>query len=207
MPKPRWQPCLNIMANGTDLFNPSQTTLRTSLSPEEPELSGPVTCSPQHQLETNHILISLTPTSPSQSPTLTAIAPLSFSTLSALTSLTESPPPVSQKHFDSSSSSEDKNHSNRQTRKMAPTQSKVTCMEQSAPTKIPVLTPGDLTPESLCAFEMGCKAYFSYREIPDEEQVEKITWGIQDPWIQNWYLMNHERINAMSFRRYMLELR
>lgn len=53
---------------------------------------------------------------------------------------------------------------------------------------------------------MACKLYFSQKKIPDEEQVEKIAWSIQDPWVQNWYITHQRRIDEMDFLTYMEEL-
>ncbi len=33
-----------------------------------------------------------------------------------------------------------------------------------------------------------------------------IAWGLQDPQLQEWYITNQERINAMEFSEYMNEL-
>lgn len=90
---------------------------------------------------------------------------------------------------------------------MAPNQSRITLMEQSAPNRILIMTPGDLTPGELCSFKMACKAYFRLKEVPDNVQVERIVWGIQDPQIQSWYITNQTRIDVMSFRRYIVELK
>lgn len=90
---------------------------------------------------------------------------------------------------------------------MAPSQSRIAEMEQTAPNRIPILTPGDLTLKALQSFEMACRAYFSTKGILESEQVERITWGIQDPRMQDWYMTNQARIDAMSFCRYLVELK
>ncbi len=87
------------------------------------------------------------------------------------------------------------------------TASKFACMESSIPGKVPILSAGELTPETLRTFEMYCKAYFVQKEVLATDQVEKIALGIQDPRIQNWYMANKARINAMSFKDYIVELR
>ncbi len=53
-------------------------------------------------------------------------------------------------------------------------------VEQTPPGKIPIVTAGELTPETLRTFEMYCKAYFTNKEIPKDEQVEKIAMALQD---------------------------
>lgn len=79
-------------------------------------------------------------------------------------------------------------------------------MEQAAPNKIPIMTISDLTPENLCAFKMACRAYFQHREVPEDEQVKKVAWGIQDPQVQNWYIANQFQIDMMDFDTYMGKL-
>ncbi len=56
---------------------------------------------------------------------------------------------------------------------------KIAVMEQLAPNKILTMTAGDLTPAELCSFEIACRTYFSHHhDIPPEERVEKVAWGI-----------------------------
>lgn len=78
--------------------------------------------------------------------------------------------------------------------------------EQSAPNKMPIVTPGDLTPKMLCSFKIFCKAYFNNKGIPSMEQVEKIALSFQDAQVQNWCMSNKTRINTMTFKEYMAEL-
>ncbi len=59
-------------------------------------------------------------------------------------------------------------------------------MEQLAPNQIPIMTLGDLLVEGLKVFEMACWAYFWSKNVPEEDQVERIMWGFQDPRIQQW---------------------
>ncbi len=89
---------------------------------------------------------------------------------------------------------------------MAPGQSRIAMMEQSSPTQIPTMTPRKITIEGLQAFEMACWAYFRAKEILEEEQVERIAWGFQDPHIQKWYITNQARIGVMDFAEYMGEM-
>lgn len=55
-------------------------------------------------------------------------------------------------------------------------------------------------------FKMYCKSFFSNKEVPGSEQVEKVAMAMQDLRIQNWYMMNETWINKMSFKAYMAEL-
>ncbi len=79
-------------------------------------------------------------------------------------------------------------------------------VEQTPPGKIPIVTPRELTPETLHTFEMYCKSYFLNKDVPKDEQVEKIAMALQDVRMQNWYMTNEARINTMTFKAYMAEL-
>lgn len=84
--------------------------------------------------------------------------------------------------------------------------SKSACIEQPALTKPPFLTPGDITPEVLCTWEMGCQQYFKHKDIPIEEQVGKVAWRMQEPSIQEWYLTDQDRMDDLTFDEYMAEV-
>lgn len=55
-------------------------------------------------------------------------------------------------------------------------------------------------------FYMAYKAYFCCKEVPEDEQVTKVIWGIQDSRMQNGYLRNQAHIEAMDFDMFILEL-
>ncbi|KAG1863435.1 hypothetical protein C8R48DRAFT_773477 [Suillus tomentosus] len=80
-------------------------------------------------------------------------------------------------------------------------------VDQPAPTKPPFLTPGDITPEVLHTWEMGCRQYFKHKDIPVDEQVGKVAWGMQEPSVQEWYLDDQERMDELTFGKYMDEVR
>lgn len=85
--------------------------------------------------------------------------------------------------------------------------SKTARMEQTAANKPPFLTPGDVSPEALRAWEMGCRQFFMHKSVDAAEQVAKVAWGMQDPRIQDWYLNDQDRINKLSFAEYLAEIR
>lgn len=87
------------------------------------------------------------------------------------------------------------------------TTSKVARVDQPALTKPPFLTPGDITPEALRSWEMGCRQYFKHKNVPSDEQVGKVAWGMQEPLIQDWYLNDQERMDELTFTEYMAEVR
>ncbi|KAG1718917.1 hypothetical protein EDD22DRAFT_792022, partial [Suillus occidentalis] len=80
-------------------------------------------------------------------------------------------------------------------------------VDQPAPTKPPFLTPGDITPEVLRTWEMGCRQYFKHKAVPADEQVGKVAWGMQEPAIQEWYLNDQERMDKLTFDAYIAEVR
>ncbi|KAG1802447.1 uncharacterized protein BJ212DRAFT_1304812 [Suillus subaureus] len=79
-------------------------------------------------------------------------------------------------------------------------------VDQSAPTKPPFLTPGDITLEVLQNWEMGCRQFIKHKEVAAEEQVGKVVWGMQEPSIQELYLNDQECINRLTFEDYMAEV-
>jgi hypothetical protein len=85
--------------------------------------------------------------------------------------------------------------------------SKTARVEQVAANKPPLLTPGDVSPEALRAWEMGCRQFFMHKSVDAAEQVAKVAWGLQDPRIQDWYLNDQDRINKLSFADYLAEVR
>ncbi len=69
--------------------------------------------------------------------------------------------------------------------------------------KVLIVSPRELTLETLHAFEMFFKAYSSSNDILGPEQVQKVVLGFQVLQIQNWYMVNETTINAMSFKAYV----
>ncbi|KAG2111496.1 uncharacterized protein F5147DRAFT_771645 [Suillus discolor] len=58
---------------------------------------------------------------------------------------------------------------------------KFTHVESASVSKPPVLTAGELTPEVLRSWEMGCTQFFLYKEVKDIEIVKRVAWGMQEP--------------------------
>ncbi|KAG2346923.1 hypothetical protein BDR05DRAFT_1046205 [Suillus weaverae] len=75
------------------------------------------------------------------------------------------------------------------------------------PLKPPFLTVREVTPKALWSWEMGCTQFFIHKDVSKKEMVKKVTWGMQDPWIQDWYITNQEHIDLMTFKEYMAEVR
>lgn len=87
------------------------------------------------------------------------------------------------------------------------TSSKTGRCEQAAPNQPPFLTAGDLTPEVLRAWEMGCRHFFRQKEVAEKAQVGRVAWNLQDLRIQDWYINDRDRLNALSFAEFMQEVR
>ncbi|KAG2144235.1 hypothetical protein DEU56DRAFT_910589 [Suillus clintonianus] len=85
--------------------------------------------------------------------------------------------------------------------------SKYARVEQHAANKPPFLTAGEISPEVFRAWEMGCRQFFMHKDIPDDQMVKKVAWGMQEPIIQDWYLNDQDRLNALSFTDYIKEVR
>lgn len=85
--------------------------------------------------------------------------------------------------------------------------SKLAHVEQQAINKPPSLTAGEISPEVFRAWEMGCRQFFMHKEIPENEMVKKVAWGMQEPIIQDWYLNDQDRFNKLSFAAYIKEVR
>lgn len=80
--------------------------------------------------------------------------------------------------------------------------------EQSAPSKAPpVLTAGDVTPEALRAWELGCMNFFRQKGVAADDQVVKVAGNLLDPRIQDWYSNNGDHLMSLSFAEFMTEVR
>ncbi|KAG2072905.1 hypothetical protein BDR04DRAFT_1116616 [Suillus decipiens] len=70
--------------------------------------------------------------------------------------------------------------------------SKIAHVEQSAASKPPFLTLGEVMPEALRSWEIGCYQFFMHKNIPEEDM--------------DWYLTNQEEIDVMMFKEYMAKV-
>ncbi|KAG2746332.1 hypothetical protein P692DRAFT_20820289 [Suillus brevipes Sb2] len=87
------------------------------------------------------------------------------------------------------------------------TPSKMARVEQKAANKLPILTVGEISPEVLLAWEIGCRRFCIHKGVPDTEMVSKVAWGMRDPIIQTWYHNDYDRFNKLSFAEYINEVR
>ena len=80
-------------------------------------------------------------------------------------------------------------------------------IEQSSPSKVPILTPGDISPAVMRQFEHGCRNYFIHKKIIADDQVSLVIGGILDDRINGWLMADHDRLVALSFDAFMTEFR
>jgi len=88
-----------------------------------------------------------------------------------------------------------------------PTKTPMATLEQSSPSKVPVLTPGDISPTVMRQFEHGCRNYFVHKKIIADDQVALIIGGIQDNRVGDWISGDRDRLIALSFDAFMVEFR
>jgi hypothetical protein len=47
---------------------------------------------------------------------------------------------------------------------------------------------------------------FIHKEVKDNEKVKKVVWGMEDPIVQDWYLNNQAKFDALTFTDYLKEV-
>ena len=80
-------------------------------------------------------------------------------------------------------------------------------VEQNSPSKVPILTAGNISPTIMCQFEHTCKNYFTHKKIITDDQVSLIIGGILDDRVTDWIIAEHERLIALSFNVFMTDFR
>jgi hypothetical protein len=90
---------------------------------------------------------------------------------------------------------------------MPPASSNVARVEQDGPSKVPILTEGDPSLETMQEFENGCQDYFQNKEIAKEKQTGRILPGFKDPCIQAHINANRAHLMALPFSDLMAEFR
>lgn len=87
------------------------------------------------------------------------------------------------------------------------TMTNITAVEQSAPSKPPKLLPGELTPEVAHDWDNACSTYFMHKEVDAADQVKMIAFGMLDPRLHTWYLVQRAALDAGTFANYMIALK
>jgi hypothetical protein len=80
-------------------------------------------------------------------------------------------------------------------------------VDQPTPNKPPKLTIGKLTPKVACDWENACMMYFMHKGIEDGDQVKIIAFGMQDPQLHTWYLIQQAMLDVRTFDAYMTTLK
>ena len=78
-------------------------------------------------------------------------------------------------------------------------------VEQNSPSKVPILTAGDISPAVMRQFEHACKNYFIHKKVIADDQVSLIIGGILDDHVTDWIIAERERLIALSFDAFMME--
>jgi hypothetical protein len=88
-----------------------------------------------------------------------------------------------------------------------PSQSKFTSVEQDAPSKVPMLLPGDITPSVMQMYENTCNGYFDTKDVPEEKQVCRILAGLCDKHIQDWVGIHRDCLLTLMFPIFLTEFK
>ena len=92
-------------------------------------------------------------------------------------------------------------------RNMPHTKVPMASVEQSAPSKVPVLTAGDISPVTMRQFEHACMNYFIHKKVIADDQVSLIIGGILDDGVGDWIISDRDRLIALPFNAFMTEFR
>jgi hypothetical protein len=79
-------------------------------------------------------------------------------------------------------------------------------VEQSSPSKVPILTLGDISLAVRCQFKHACKNYFVHKKIMAGDHVTLILGGILDDHVGNWISAECDHLVALSFDAFMVDL-
>jgi len=78
-----------------------------------------------------------------------------------------------------------------------------TTISQDAPSKISVLTLGNISPTIMHKFEDACIAYFDNKDIVVDKQVHCVLSGLQDDHICEWLYIECLRLMKLTFEDFM----
>ncbi|KAG1771255.1 hypothetical protein EDD22DRAFT_769326, partial [Suillus occidentalis] len=80
-------------------------------------------------------------------------------------------------------------------------------VEQTAPSKPPKLTAGEITPQVAHDWESACETYFLHKSVDEADQVKMVASGMLDPRLHTWYKTQRTSLNAGTFVEYMKAFR
>jgi hypothetical protein len=78
---------------------------------------------------------------------------------------------------------------------------------QSSTSQPPLLSASSITVLNLCKFDYGCKCFFTYKEIPAEDQVARIIYSFESEFMQSWIESDSARLISLSFLEFMLKIK
>lgn len=72
---------------------------------------------------------------------------------------------------------------------------------------IPLLSDGELDPDTMVIYENACQDHFEERQYPAADQVRKILGGLQGLQVREWFTADRTRIQGLSFLEFMIKFR
>ena len=90
-------------------------------------------------------------------------------------------------------------------RNMPINQTPMASVEQTAPSKVPVLTAGDISPMVMRQFKHACMNYFVHKKVIADDQVSLVIGGILDDRVGDWLVSDRDRLVNLSFNDIMDE--
>ncbi|KAH9946554.1 hypothetical protein B0H21DRAFT_693496 [Amylocystis lapponica] len=87
------------------------------------------------------------------------------------------------------------------------TTDKLATVIQTSPKHVPLLTTGKLTPQVLVNWEHACHQYFKEKDVDEAKKVAKVTGGLQDELIRDWYYNDADRFNGLTWTASVKEMR
>jgi hypothetical protein len=78
---------------------------------------------------------------------------------------------------------------------------------QSSTSQPPLLSAGSITISNLQKFDYGCKCFFTYKEIPAEDQVGCIIYSFELEFMQSWVEADSAHLISLSFADFMLKIK
>jgi len=80
------------------------------------------------------------------------------------------------------------------------------CLQASL-TKPPLLSPGEISPETLATWEDAAHGWIAHKKVPEEDQVSLASYGFQDPRIRAWLRTHIATHHSLSFTEFMTTFR
>ncbi|KZT24899.1 hypothetical protein NEOLEDRAFT_1178974 [Neolentinus lepideus HHB14362 ss-1] len=90
---------------------------------------------------------------------------------------------------------------------MTTTKGSTASVKQASSKSAPILSAGELTPLILCEWAEACESYCeNTKDLKPEDYVRKVSYGMRDPRIRDWYRVNKAKINALTLEKYIEEM-